>query len=171
MGHFDKLQAKKVVANNVDLSGTLKGDRREVVANGGTDVVLSSGQSGAVCLFDTAGASSFTLPAPSPGLNFTFITTVLATADHVIKVNTENTDGFLGGMIGASTTQAKSDAFSADADGSNDVITLGHSSAATGGGAGNMVYCCAIDTENWAVMGMIHGVGSTLATPFGDAQQ
>ena len=143
----------------------------EVIANGGADVVLRAEDSGAVCLFDTAGASSFTLPAPSVGLSFTFISTILATADHVIKTDTLNTDGFLGGMIGASTTADSSDAFSADADGSNDHITLGHSSAATGGGAGNYVQCVAVDSENWAVVGMIHGVGGTLATPFGDAQQ
>lgn len=154
--------------NDIDVYG--KG-KVNVIANGGKDVVLTADDSGAVCLFDTAGASSFTLPAPSPGLVFTFINTILATADHVIKTNTLNTDGFLGGMIGASTTADNSDAFSADADGSNDHITLGHSSAATGGGAGNYVQCIAIDTENWAVVGMIHGVGGTLATPFGDDQQ
>ncbi len=153
---------------DVDLYGRGK---VEVIANGGADVVLRAEDSGAVCLFDTAGASSFTLPAPSVGLSFTFISTILATADHVIKTNTLNTDGFLGGMIGASTTADSSDAFSADADGSNDHITLGHSSAATGGGAGNYVQCVAIDSENWAVVGMIHGVGGTLATPFDDAQQ
>ena len=43
-----------------------------VIANGGLDKVLSADDSGAVCLFDTVGASSFALPAPVAGLEFTF---------------------------------------------------------------------------------------------------
>tara|TARA_B100001093_G_scaffold490986_1_gene530600 strand:+ start:18 stop:551 length:534 start_codon:yes stop_codon:yes gene_type:complete len=140
--------------------------RNGVVTNGAAAVVLTENQSGYVCLFDTAGASSFTLPAPKAGLVFTFITTVTATADHVIKTNTLNTDGFLGGVV-ACSTGGSADSFSADADGSNDHITLNGST--TGGLAGTMIKCVAVDTENWAVSGNVVSSG-TSATCFGDAQ-
>jgi|TARA_R110002050_G_scaffold288628_1_gene440720 hypothetical protein len=139
-----------------------------VIANGGTDYKLSVEDSGAVCLFDTAAASSFELPAPAAGLEFTFVSTILATSDHVIKTNTLNTDGFLGGVSAESTTAAKGDTFSADADGSNDHMTF--DGATTGGGAGQCIKVVAINTENWAVSGTTHCVGSSTATCFGDAQ-
>ena len=139
-----------------------------VIANGGTDVILGADDTGAVCLFNTAGASSFTLPAPSAGLVFTFITTILATGDHVIKTNTLNTDGFLGGVGSTNTTIANGgDAFSADADGSNDHITL--DGTTTGGLAGTRIHVVAIDSENWAVDGIVISTG-TSAICFGDAQ-
>ena len=152
-------------ANDIDLYGRGK---VEVIASGGGDRVLTAEQSGAVCLFDTAGASSFALPAPVAGLEFTFVNTITATSDHVIKTNTLNTDGFLGGVGSTNTTIANGgDAFSADADGSNDHITLDGST--TGGLAGTRIHVVAIDTENWAVDGLVISTG-TSATCFGDAQ-
>lgn len=139
-----------------------------VIANGGTDYKLSAADSGAVCLFDTVGASSFVLPAPAAGIEFTFINTITCTADHVIKTNTLNTDGFLGGVGSTNTTIANGgDAFSADADGSNDHITLDGST--TGGLAGTRIHVVAINAENWAVDGVVISTG-TSATCFGDAQ-
>ena len=139
-----------------------------VIANGGLDKVLSADDSGAVCLFDTVGASSFALPAPVAGLEFTFINTITCTSDHVIKTNTLNTDGFLGGVGSTNTTIASGgDAFSADADGSNDHITL--NGTTTGGLAGTRIHVVAIDNENWAVDGLVISTG-TSATCFDDAQ-
>jgi hypothetical protein len=146
----------------------MSGAKRLVVASGGGTTTLTADQSGAYCLFDTAATSKFTLPAPQVGLEFTFVTTILATADHVINCNTLNTDGFLGGVVSTSTTAAKADSFFADVDGSNDHITL--DGATTGGSPGTRIHVVAIDTENWAVDGQIACVGSSTATPFGDAQ-
>ena len=147
---------------------TLVGQKVRVKASGGGTTVLTADDSGCVCLFDTAATSQWTLPAPAAGLEFTFVNTITATADHVITVNTANTDGFLGGVVTNSTTADNADAFSADADGSNDFITLNGST--TGGLAGTRIHVVAIDTENWAVDGQIIASGGTVATPFGDAQ-
>jgi hypothetical protein len=155
-------------------SSKLNGLKKEVVkASDGpagvpTITVLTADQSGATCLFDQVAASQFTLPAPVAGLEFTFITTITATADHVITVNNANVDGFLGGVVSVSTTAAKSDSFGADADGSNDFITL--DGGTTGGAVGTRIHVVAIDSENWAVDGQVCCVGSSTATPFGDAQ-
>ena len=149
-------------------TSTMKGTQKQVIASGGGTTVLTGDQSGAYCLFDTAATSQFTLPAAVTGMEFTFITIVTATADHVITVNTPNTDGFLGGVLSVSTTAAKSDSFDADADGSNDFITL--DGATTGGAVGTRIHVVAIDDEDWAVDGQVCCIGSSTATPFGDAQ-
>ena len=129
-------------------------------------LVLTEDDSGSYCLFAAAAATAVTLPAPAVGLEFTFDTTVTATADHVIKTATLNTDGYLGGVVSCSTG-ASADSFSADADGSNDHITLNGST--TGGLAGTRIHVVCIDGENWAVDGQIVTSG-TSSTPFGDAQ-
>jgi hypothetical protein len=130
-------------------------------------LVLTEDDSGSYCLFAAAAATAVTLPAPAVGLEFTFVTTVTATADHVIRTATLNTDGFLGGVLTNSTTAGQADCFSADADGSNDFITLNGST--TGGLAGSRIHVVCIDGENWAVDGQLVATG-TAATCFGDAQ-
>jgi len=165
MGHFDKLQAKNVVANNI--KGAYQG---AVVLNGGTDVTLTANQSGAVCVFDAAGASSFTLPAPQKGLHFTFITAVTATADHVVKTATDAA-GFLGGGIVVNTTADQLDDVSAATDGENDHITM--NGTTTGGHVGSTINVWGISDSNaakcWVAQVALVGSGNTV-TPFGDDQ-
>jgi len=160
MGHFDKLEATRI-------SGAYNGG---VVLNGGSDVTLTAEQSGAVCIFDAAGASSFTLPAPEAGIHFTFITAVTATADHVIKTKTDDA-GFLGGCKTMNTTADQTNAFSAATDGNNDHITMNGST--TGGLAGSKVQVWAISDSDaakcWVADCSLIGTGNTV-TPFGDAQ-
>jgi len=145
--------------------------KAQVILNGGATVVLSNEDSGAYCIFDTAGASQFTLPDPDIGVHFTFISVILATSDHVIQSNT-NDHGFLGGIIGCSTTAAKGQSFAAATDGNNDFITL--DGATLGGSPGNRIEVVAILDSSaakcWAVSGQTAAVGSSVATPFGDAQ-
>ena len=149
--------------NDIDKYGRGK---VEVISIGATTRSLTAEESGAYCLFAAAGASQYNLPAPAAGLEFTFVTQVTATSDHVIATNTLNTDGFLGGVISCSAG-ASADSFAADADGSNDHITLNGST--TGGIAGTRIHVVAIDSENWAVDGQCVTSG-TSATCFGDAQ-
>ena len=147
---------------------TLVGQKVRVKSLGGATTTLTADDSGCYCLFDAAGASTAVLPAPAVGLTFTFITTVTATSDHVIKTATLNTDGFLGGVLTNSTTADNADAFNAAANGSNDFITL--NGGTTGGLAGSRIHVCCIDGENWAVDGQLVASGGTVATCFGDSQ-
>jgi len=142
------------------------GQKVKVKSVGNATTTLTAKDSGCYCLFDNSAASTVILPAPQVGLEFTFVTTVTCVADHVIRTGTLNTDGFLGGVVSCSGG-ASADSFTADADGSNDFITLNGST--TGGLAGTRVHVVCIDGENWAVDGQIVTTG-TSATPFGDAQ-
>ena len=146
---------------------TLVGQKVRVKSVGNATTTLSVDDSGCYCLFDNAAASTVILPAPAVGLEFTFVTTVTATADHVIRTATLNTDGFLGGVLTNSTTAGQADCFSAATDADNDFITL--NGGTTGGLAGSRIHVVCIDGENWAVDGQLVASG-TAATPFGDAQ-
>ena len=150
---------------------TFAGYKKKVVLSGGGSTTLTAAQSGAYCIFDTAATSTFVLPAPTLGMHFTFINTILATGDHVIQAATDD-HGFLGGIISASTTAAKAAAFGAAVDGENDFITM--DGATLGGAPGSRVEVVAILDSSaakcWAVTGQVAAVGSSTATVFGDAQ-
>tara|TARA_R110000823_G_scaffold288397_1_gene406556 strand:+ start:81 stop:593 length:513 start_codon:yes stop_codon:yes gene_type:complete len=156
------------ITNPVNLSG---GHKKTVVLSGGGTKVLTLNDSGATCVFDTAAASNFTLPQPELGMYFTFIQTIINTADHVIQCAT-NDHGFLGGVAIINTTADQTNAFASAVDGANDFITL---NATTSGGAaaGSIIHVAAVlgtgAVKAWAVHGTLIGSGA-LVTPFGDAQ-
>ena len=156
-----------VVKNSANLQG---GHLNTVVRSGGGTTTLTAANSGATCVFDVPGASNFTLPKPQLGMYFTFISTVTATADHVIQAAT-NDHGFLGGVHLQNTTADQKDAFSAATDGNNDFITL--NGTTTGGIAGSWLTVHAVSGSSaagcWAVHGALIGSGNTI-TPFGDSQ-
>ena len=144
---------------------------RHVILSGGGTTTLVAGDSGALCVFDTAAASNFTLPAPTLGMFFDFVSTIINTADHVIQTGTDD-EGFLGGVSIHSTAAGNSDAFAAATDGNNDFITL-NATTTGGAAAGSRIEVVALSDTSaagvWAVSGTIIGSGNTI-TPFGDAQ-
>jgi len=154
-------------------TSTMKSFKTSVVLSGGGATVLTAADSGATCVFDTAAASTFTLPPPELGMSFTFITAITATGDHEIIANAD-TFGFLGGVLIMNTTADQSNAFSAATDGENDYITM--NGTTKGGIAGSMVHVAAIlntglstgAVKSWAVHGTLIGSGNTV-TPFADA--
>jgi hypothetical protein len=154
--------------NDIDKYGRGK---VEIILNGGKTRVLTAEESGAYCIFDAAGASNFTLPDPELGMKFTFIQTIINTADHVIQSST-NDHGFLGGVLMMNTTADQTDTFSTATDGNNDFITL-NATTTGGAAAGSTLEVVAILNSSaakcWAVTGNLicSGAGST---PFGDAQ-
>ena len=146
-----------------------------VVLSGGGATTLTADNSGATCVFDTAAASTFTLPTPALGMHFTFVSTITATGDHEIICNTD-TYGYLGGALIMNTAADQCNAFSAAGDGENDYITM--NGTTTGGIAGSVVHVYAIvgqaeglstgEAKSWAVHASLIGSGNTV-TPFADA--
>ncbi len=144
----------------------------QVVLSGGGATVLTAANSGATCVFDTAAASTFTLPAPVLGMRFHFISAITATGDHEIIAGSDG-HGFLGGVTFTqltSTAADQCDSFSAHTGGANDYITMNGST--TGGVAGSYLTCIAIlgtsAAKTWAVHGSLIGTGNT-ATPFANS--
>ena len=162
------------VAGDTTFSGASSfsgGHKNTVVLNGGTTVTLTAANAGATCIYDTAGASNFTLPAPALGIRFTFISTIIATADHVLQCPTDG-HGFLGGVTITSTSAGNSDAFATATDGSDDFLTM-NATTTGGAAAGSWIHCAAIlgtsAAKTWAIAGILHG-SATLATPFAATQ-
>ena len=133
----------------------------------GADQVVTAADSGKIIVFNAAAATLCTLPAPKIGMKFTFITSIIATGDHEIQTAT-NAHGFLGGVTVVSTTAAKADAFSANANGADDFIT--QTGGTTGGGAGSIITIVGVSDTSaagcWLVSGNLLAVGSTVETPF-----
>ena len=132
------------------------------VLTAATDHVLTADDAGCTVVFNAAGATTVKLPTPQLGMTFDFITTVTATADHVIQAAT-NDHGFLGGVLIMNTTADQTNAFSAATDGNNDFITL--NGTTTGGIAGTALRCVAILNESaakcWAALGRGETAGNT----------
>ena len=107
------------------------------------------------------------MPEPQIGLKYTFITKILATGDHEIQAKNDG-HGFLGGVTVTSTTAAKADFFSANANGADDFIT--QTGGTNGGGPGSIITITGVaDTSGagcWLVAGNLGAVGSTVVTPF-----
>lgn len=157
MGHFDKLQAKKVVANSVTLAGELNGYRRPVLRQTvfTTTTTLTTADSGSVILLDKDEATAITLPAIGAndiGVTYTFIQTVASNNDRTINTAYDN-DYFVGGVTlnfdGASTDSTGTYAFITA--GSTDVqITFDDDLPNAAGGVGSQVTCTAVLTGNTA---------------------
>ena len=177
-------QFAEVFENSVNLeddtvlSATAKltlggGHLNTVVLNGGATVTLTEANSGATCVFDTATASGFVLPAPELGMRFTFMSAITATQDHFIQCATD-AHGFLGGMMYTQLTSTAADmvdSFSAAAAGTDDFITL--NGTTSGGVAGGIIHVAAIlgtsAAKTWAVSGHQIATGAMI-TPFAATQ-
>ena len=153
---------------DIDVFGRGKSN---VILSGGGTYALSPDDSGAMCIFDTAAASNFTLPAPKLGMRFTFMWTIINGADHVIQSSTDD-EGFLGGVVIISTTADETNSFASATDGNNDFITL-NGTTSGGAAAGSRIEVVAIldatAASAWAVHGTLIGSG-VMITPFGDSQ-
>ena len=153
------------VAGAFEATGGMKtGDAKVLAAGAGQ--TLAASDSGKTIIFGAAAATLIKLPAPELGMVFNFVTAVTATGDHEIQALTD-THGFLGGVSIVSTSVGESDAFAADAAGTNDFITM--NGTTKGGIAGSGLRIVAIldasAVKCWAVTGTLIGSG-TIATPF-----
>ena len=161
----DRVAAQLVAENENTFTGGNNFGVKLLTA--GASQTVTAADSGKIIVFNVAAATLCTLPAPKVGMKFTFITSILATGDHEIQAAT-NGHGFLGGVTVVSTTAAKADAFSANANGADDFITM--TGGTNGGGAGSIVTVVGIaDTSAagcWLVSGNLLAVGSTVVTPF-----
>jgi len=153
------------VAGALTLTGGNNAGVKFLVA--GAANVVTAADSGKIIVFNVAAATLCTLPEPQIGLKYTFITKILATGDHEIQAK-NNGHGFLGGLSVTSTTAAKADFFSANANGADDFIT--QTGGTTGGGPGSIVTVTGVAGTSgagcWLIAGNIGAVGSTVETPF-----
>lgn len=132
---------------------------RHIVSGAAT---LTAAQSGALCIFNVAAATLFTLPAPVVGLNFEFYTAVTATGNH--KVITDAGTTFIGGSL-VNVDDDSSNAVAAwDGDGTTNVA-ITQNGTTTGGLIGSHFKLTCVKSTLWVASGIIRGNG-IVATPY-----
>lgn len=140
------------------------GLHRQVISEGAATRQLTAKESGALCLFDRAAGTVYTLPTPVVGMQFEFLVTVAVTSNaHKVITKTIASEFLVGGVIMGDVTVASSgDYFEADG---TSIVALSAAGSTTGGLLGERYKVTAISTTQWAIEGVTHGAG-TLATPF-----
>lgn len=156
---------------NLDLSGstgTLKfptgattGIVQGTVTGSPATVTLTAAQSGEIIYFDRAAGIIYTLPAPVPGLNFTFIVTTSVTSNNH-KIITDTGTTLLIGQIGNTVAAGTQTGFIANGTTHISVLMNG---TTTGGLIGSWINVICTSSTQWIVDGVTLGSG-TVATPF-----
>ena len=138
------------------------GSHRLVISDGVSARTLLAKESGALCLFDRAAGTVYTLPAPVIGMNFEFQTTTTITS-NAAKVITDATTTFLLGTVDM-VINTSATTLAALGNGTTHVAISSNGST-TGGVQGDSYKVTAISSTQWVITGLVSGSG-TLATPF-----
>lgn len=149
------------VTGATTLNGSVVGGTANVVDVTTATTTLTAAQSGSVVLLDRAAGTTVTLPAPSAGLNYTFVvkTTVTSGADKVI---TDATTTFIQGYLVVPVAAGTSTYFYGDG---STIRSINLNGSTTGGLLGGSFSLVCIDGTQWQVQGAVEGSG-TVATPF-----
>jgi hypothetical protein len=122
---------------------------------------LTAKESGALCLFDRAAGTVYTLPSPVIGMQFEFMATI-AWASGTYKFITGLATEFLVGSVSSlNNAAATGQAFLANGTTHRAVSMAG---TTTGGFTGDRFKIIAISTTQWALEGVFSNSG-TAATP------
>lgn len=143
--------------------------KRPLTASSSAAVTLKKSQSNGTFLLDRASGTSYTLPAPSVGLHFTFIVTVLQTTGSNIIITNVGTV-FLVGAIVAFSGEAVTPAvnvgpYGFGANGTSHVKFLSNGTT-TGGGVGSWFVAHCISATVWSFTGISKSPSGNMVTPF-----
>ena len=136
------------------------GQHREVI-NCGTATVLKASDSGAMCVFDTAAGSLFTLPSAVAGMYFDYAFNVKTTGEY--KLLTATGDFLRGTLVGTTTTTTNVDSFAANG---TTHVSVSMDGGATGGDAGGYMRVVAISSTIWFINGYLYCGTTTPTDPF-----
>lgn len=140
-----------------------KGGHRQIIQSVGATRTLLPGESGALCLFDSASGVVYTLPTPKEGMWFEFATTVTITSNAAKVITATPASQFiLGTVFGYTTDATEIDGFSADG---ATHVAISSNGSTTGGVIGDR-YRLEYTGSVWLVTGHIFCGTATPATPF-----
>lgn len=124
----------------------------------------TAAQSGSIFLFDRAAGVTATLPAPSVGLEYTFIVVTTVTSNSY-KIITDAGTTFLTGSLLAASDNLASKSFIGNGTTHLAVTQAAASSNSTGGIIGSQVTVRCVTSTLWEVTGTVIA-SATPATPF-----
>ena len=145
------------------------GRKVAVTVSGGTTRTITAANSGSVNLFDSAAGITYTLPAPSVGLVYDFVTTVLQTSSAHVVVTDAGTTFLRGYTLTVSDVDITPSnlvgpkAYAGDGSTHIKITTNG---TTTGGGIGSWLRFICVSATVWQVSGIIRSPSGTIATPF-----
>ena len=139
----------------------LRGKAEVIVGDGVATRTLRAEESGTTCLFDLAAGVVYTLPTPSIGLTFNFLTTVSDTSNSHKLITAAATQFLLGEVLMYTTATASPAGFAFN--GTTHVACTSNGST-TGGLIGSRVRVTAISATQWLIEGTMVGSG-TIVTP------
>lgn len=140
-----------------------RGASRFIISDAVATRVLLAKESGAMCMFDAAAGTVYTLPTPVIGLQYEFFTTVSVTSNaHKIVTAVTASQFLLGEVFSYTTATASGAGFAANG---SSITALSSNGTTTGGLIGSRFIVTAISSTVWAIHGCIVGSG-TIATPF-----
>ena len=159
---------------NVLMVGSGASGTAEFPAVGNTPVLSSqaaattllASQSGSTCLFDSTASIVYTLPAPTPGIWFNFVSTVTITTNSNKVITSAGTVFIQGTMVGVNTASADALlAFSAVSTTTISVLMPSAGSQPAGGIIGTQFMLECVSATLWQVTGLAMA-GTTFTTPF-----
>lgn len=139
-----------------------QGLHTNIISEGVSARTLTTKESGSLVIFDIAGNTTFTLPAPSVGQFFYFGTSTTGTGTWKIITNAA-TVFMTGGVQIGSETAGGHDSFAADGTTHRAITMDADTKGRIKGGGILRVHC--ISATQWLVSGWLVGAG-TVATPF-----
>lgn len=149
------------IPGSLTVLGSRKGGTANIISGQGATRTLLASESTSVALFDRAAGIIYTLPAPQPGLSFTFIVTTSITSNNAKVITDAGTTLLIGDIDVASTSPTTTTFFG---NGTSHISVL-QNGTTTGGLIGSYIECRCVTSTVWNVFGAIQGSG-TLATPF-----
>ena len=137
-----------------------EGVNKAIISGLGATSTLLPSQSGGVILFDAA-SQVFTLPKPSIGLQYDFVSTITSSTNQ--EVDTDAATTFILGSveIGVSNAATGTAQF---ANGTGHV-KIAMNGTTTGGIIGSWFRLTCVTATQWQCVGLLNGSGST-TTPF-----
>ena len=140
----------------------MAGRANVIISDGVATRQLLATESGSLCLMDNAAGVVYTLPTPSIGMIFEFMTKTTITSNAAKIITNLATEFLLGEIFAFTTATASGAGFAADG---TSIRALSSNGSTTGGIIGDRYKVEAISTTQWLISGVTVGSG-TLATPF-----
>lgn len=157
VARFGLQTSKPAIFNN---TVTFNGGRVGAILGSSGNTTVTAAMSGSTLLFDTAAGITYTLPAPTIGLTYTFVvTTSVTSSNHKIITNAGTV--LLQGLIVSATIVAS--IFESVIGSSNISVTM--NGTTTGGLVGTQMELKCLSATLWQVMGTNFSSGTT-ATAF-----
>lgn len=135
---------------------------RKIIADAVATRTLLAKESGALCLFDAAAGVVYTLPTPTIGMFFDFMTTVTITSNAAKIITNLATEFLLGAVSLVNDAATTAESFLANG---TTIRACSSNGTTTGGVAGDCYRITAISATVWAISGVLINSG-TAATPF-----